>query len=101
MAGVEGLARSDWSSDRLYGTLLGTMKTKEKVLTATEFKAKCLRILENLGPEGLIVTKRGQPIAKVTPVATVHNEKFYGCMKGKIIIKGNIFSTGRKWHAQS
>lgn len=77
------------------------MKTQQKVLTATEFKAKCLRILENLGPTGVVVTKRGQPIAKVTPVATVNIDKFYGCMKGKIVIKGNLFSTGRKWHAQS
>jgi len=29
------------------------MKTKARTLTAAEFKAKCLRILETLGPEGL------------------------------------------------
>lgn len=74
---------------------------KTKMLTATEFKAKCLKILDDLGPQGVTVTKRGRPIAKVTPIATVNNEKFYGSMKGRISIKGNIFSTGRKWNAQS
>ena len=77
------------------------MKIKEKVLTATEFKAKCLKVLDHLDPQGVIVTKRGRPIAKLTPISTVNNEKFYGCMKGKIVIKGDIFSTGRKWNAQS
>ncbi|MBI1941831.1 MAG: type II toxin-antitoxin system prevent-host-death family antitoxin [Acidobacteria bacterium] len=77
------------------------MKTKDRVLTATEFKAKCLKIFDNLGPKGIIVTKRGQPIAKVTPISTHNNAKLIGCMKGKVVIKGDIFSTGIKWDAES
>ena len=77
------------------------MKSRTKTLTASEFKAKCLRILDELEPQGIVVTKRGRPIAKVTPVLSKNNAKFYGCMKGKIVIKGDIFSTGIKWHAQS
>lgn len=77
------------------------MKTKARTLTATEFKTKCLRILEDLGPEGVIVTKRGQPIARVTPVTTARHEEFYGSLQGKIKIKGNIFSTGTKWNVRS
>ncbi len=77
------------------------MKTKTKTLSATEFKARCLRILDELEPQGIVVTKRGQPVAKVTPIARVNNAKYYGCMRGKIVIKGDIFSTGRKWNAQS
>jgi prevent-host-death family protein len=76
------------------------MKTKEKTLTATEFKAKCLKILEELDSRGLVVTKRGRPIARVTPISGVSNHKFHGAMKGKIVIKGDILSTGIKWHAQ-
>jgi prevent-host-death family protein len=76
------------------------MKEKEETLTASEFKAKCLRILDELSPQGVIVTKRGKPIARVTPVAALDNKKFYGCMKVKVVIKGDIFSTGRKWNAQ-
>jgi prevent-host-death family protein len=77
------------------------MKTKEKTIPASEFKTKCLKILDQLGPEGIIVTKRGQPVAKVTPVRGKTVEHFYGCMAGKIVIKGDIFSTGRKWDAQA
>ena len=77
------------------------MKTKQKVLTASEFKTKCLRILDDLGPQGIVITKRGRPVAKVIPVGSVDNSKLIGLMKGKVIIRGNIFSSGRKWDAQS
>ncbi len=72
-----------------------------KTLSATEFKAKCLKILDELGPQGVIVTKRGEPVAKIMPVRSAGSADLIGCMKGKIKIKGNIFSTGRKWNAES
>jgi len=77
------------------------MKTIEKAITATEFKAKCLKLLDELDSQGIIVTKRGQPVAKVFPLRQVDNSKLIGSMKGKVIVRGEIFSTGRKWHAQS
>jgi len=81
-------------------SLYYTMKTKPDTLTVTEFKAKCLRILENLSPEGLTVTKRGRPVARVIPISATGHAKFYGSLKGKIKIKGDILSTGVKWDAQ-
>ncbi len=77
------------------------MKTMEKRVTATEFKAKCLRILDDLESRGIVITKRGRPVARLTPMHEVDNSKLIGSMKGKIVVKGNIFSTGRKWNAQS
>ena len=77
------------------------MKTKETVLTATEFKAKCLKVFDELDARGIVVTKRGRPVARVTLFSPATFEKFYGSMKGKIVVKGDIFSTGMKWHAQS
>jgi prevent-host-death family protein len=77
------------------------MHTSVKTLTATEFKAKCLRILDELEPQGIVVTKRGRPVAKVIPLRTAQNADLIGCMKGKVKIKGDIFSTGIKWNAQS
>ena len=73
----------------------------EKAITATEFKAKCLKLLDELDSQGVIITKRGQPVAKVVPLRRVDNSKLIGSMKGKVIVRGEIFSTGRKWHAQS
>lgn len=77
------------------------MKIREKTISASEFKAKCLKILDRLGPEGITVTKRGRPIARVTPLRKKTGKDFFGCMAGKITIKGDIFSTGVKWDAQS
>jgi antitoxin (DNA-binding transcriptional repressor) of toxin-antitoxin stability system len=77
------------------------MKIKGRTFTATEFKAKCLRILDDLGPQGIIILKRGRPVAKVMPISTRQNEKLIGSMKGKIVITGDIFSTGVNWNAQS
>ncbi|MFZ0962942.1 MAG: type II toxin-antitoxin system prevent-host-death family antitoxin [Terriglobia bacterium] len=77
------------------------MNSMEKVISATEFKAKCLRILDELESQGIVITKRGQPVAKLTPLHAVDNSKLIASMKGKVVIKGNVFSTGRKWNAQS
>jgi len=77
------------------------MKITRKTVNATEFKAKCLKILDRLGPEGMVITKRGRPVACLMPVTAAGNAEMIGSMKGKIVIKGDLFSTGVKWHAQS
>ena len=77
------------------------MKRKQRTLTATEFKAKCLHILDHLEPGGLIVTKRGQPVARILPVASVDNSRLIGSLKDEVKVFGNIFSTGEKWNAES
>ncbi len=76
------------------------MKTKIPTISATEFKAKCLQIFDHLGAEGIIVEKRGKPIAKVTPIKS-NNTEWIGSMKGEIEILGDIMSTGVHWNAES
>ena len=77
------------------------MKNKAKTISASEFKAKCLQIFDELGAEGIVVEKRGKPIAKVTPIGTADNSGLIGSMKGLIKVSGDIFSTGVKWNAES
>jgi antitoxin (DNA-binding transcriptional repressor) of toxin-antitoxin stability system len=77
------------------------IKTADRTVNASEFKAKCLRILDHLGPEGMVITKRGRPVARLLPVTAASNAETIGSMKGKIVIKGDLFSTGVKWRAQS
>ena len=76
------------------------MKTKIKTISATEFKAKCLQIFDNLDAEGIVIEKRGKPVAKVVPIRPT-NADWIGSMKGKIKVHGDIMSTGIKWDAQS
>jgi len=37
-------------------------------LSVTEFRRQCLSLLEALPEEGIIVTKRGAPLARITPL---------------------------------
>jgi len=76
------------------------MKTKTRTISATEFKAKCLNIFDNLDSNGIIVEKRGKPVAKVMPIKDDDFE-IIGCLKGEMEILGDIMSTGIKWDAES
>ena len=71
-----------------------------KTVPAAQFKARCLSLLDRVGPEGIIITKHGRPVAKLVPIAT-ESVALIGSLKGKLAIKGNILSTGVKWDAQS
>lgn len=73
--------------------------TGMKSITATEFKAKCLDILDHVPPEGLEITKRGKPVARLMPTR-VDNSDLIGLMP-HIKVNGDIFSTGIKWNAES
>jgi prevent-host-death family protein len=39
-----------------------------KDLSATEFRRQCLTLLDDVPEEGIVVTKRGKAVARVTPV---------------------------------
>lgn len=77
------------------------MKNKTKTISASEFKAKCLKIFDELDPEGIVIEKRGKPIAKVIPFEQTDNSSLIGAMKGSIAISGDILSTGAEWNAES
>ena len=36
-------------------------------LSITEFRRQCLSLLEDLPEEGIVITKHGQPIARIAP----------------------------------
>jgi prevent-host-death family protein len=69
-------------------------------IPAAKFKEQCLALLEEVDPDGIVITKRGKPIAKLIPLGT-DSASLIGSLRGKLKIKGNIMSTGVKWHAQS
>lgn len=69
-------------------------------IAAAKFKEQCLALLEDVDPEGIVITKRGKPIAKLIPLGT-DSASLIGSLRGKLKIKGNILSTGVKWNAES
>lgn len=71
-----------------------------KTMAAAKFKEQCLKVLEEVGPEGILITKHGRPIARLMPVGEPHHTMI-GRFKGKIKIHGDVLSTGVKWDAES
>ena len=69
-----------------------------KKIGAAKFKEQCLALLDRLTPEGLIITKRGKPVARVIPFPR-QPENLIGCLRDKIEIHGDILSTGTTWDA--
>ena len=63
-----------------------------KTITATEFKARCLAVLDEVHStrEPMLITKRGKPVARLMPAGKP--AKFIGRLKGKIKIIGDITS---------
>ena len=70
-----------------------------KQLSASKFKEQCLALLDRVDPEGIVVAKRGKPVAKLIPFGA-DSADLIGSLKGKLRIKGQILSTGIKWDAQ-
>ena len=71
-----------------------------KQISASKFKEQCLSLLDRVGEDGIVITKRGKPVAKLIPIRT-ESSALIGKLKGRLKIKGDVFSTGLKWHAQS
>lgn len=73
---------------------------KAKSIGAAQFKEKCLALLEEIGPEGIVVTKHGKPVAKLVPIES-ESKDLIGSLKHKIKIHGDVLSTGISWNAES
>lgn len=61
-------------------------------ISAAEFKAKCLKIMDQVNNfhEEVIITKHGNPIAKLVPYSKKPVKELFGYMKGSVYIKGDI-----------
>jgi prevent-host-death family protein len=72
-----------------------------KTMKASEFKAKCLKLMDQVQKSGkeIVITKNGRPVSKLVPYHTkAHSLR--GLHRGKIdLLDEDIFSTGEPWHA--
>lgn len=92
LAGCGGDTEVDISGDQSYNQPV-------KQIPAARFKEQCLALLDRVDAEGLVITKRGKPVAKLIPIASASAE-LIGSLKGKIGIRGELLSTGVGWHAE-
>jgi antitoxin (DNA-binding transcriptional repressor) of toxin-antitoxin stability system len=71
-----------------------------KQIAAGKFKAQCLAMLDNVGVDGIVITRRGKPVAKLMPIRAA-SASLIGALKGKVSIRGETLSTGLRWNAES
>ena len=64
-----------------------------KEIEAEKFKEQCLALLDQLDAKGLIVTKRGRPVARVVPYES-ESADLIGSLRHKIEVKGDLMTTG-------
>jgi prevent-host-death family protein len=66
------------------------MQQQTLEIAASEFKAKCLDLMDQLAARKLdriVVSKRGRPVAVLTPPPTPEEvaEGLFGCLKGRLV----------------
>lgn len=76
-----------------------------KTIAAEQFEDECLPLLDNVDPDGIVLTKRGKPVARLFPFKSsdhsLTGRQLIGALKGKFTIRGDIMSTGITWDAES
>lgn len=73
-------------------------------ISAAEFKAKCLKLLDQVASthQPLVITKRGKPVAKLVPIEEEASTPLFGYMKGTLTIVGDIVAPlDEAWSAEA
>ena len=73
-----------------------------RVIKASEFKAKCLKIMDEVAATGetVVITKHGVPITELVP-AKRRPESLFGAMKGSVTHMGEVISPiDEEWEAE-
>ena len=62
-------------------------KTPAKLIPAARFKAECLRLIERMREdrEPVTITRRGQPVALLTPIEEPGSRSIIGALKGAVL----------------
>ncbi len=65
-----------------------------RTIKASEFKAKCLRLMDEVAESGeeLVITKYGQPVSKLVPYERKEPKLAFGRNRENIQIIGDIVS---------
>ena len=73
-------------------------------INAAEFKAKCLKLLDEVAASGrpLVITKRGRPVAQLVPVPTRSPAPLFGFLKGAVSFHHDVLAPGGEtWSAET
>ena len=73
-----------------------------RTVKASEFKAKCLKIMDEVAATGepVVITKHGVPVAQLVP-AVQKPKTLFGALEGSILYMGDIISPiDEEWNAE-
>ena len=71
-------------------------------MSASEFREQYLSLLDKLPAEGVVITRDGKAIARITPVEPKSCMDLIGSVPGLTFDNDDdLFSTGERWDAQS
>lgn len=62
-------------------------RTPGSRVAAAEFKARCLELMDRVRETGAeyVVTKHGEPVAKLVPYTAPRRTSLFGAMKGTVL----------------
>jgi antitoxin (DNA-binding transcriptional repressor) of toxin-antitoxin stability system len=73
----------------------------EKEIPISEVRERLLSLVDDLPRDGVIITRHGNPIAKLTPVGAATSD-LIGLLRGIVTDPDDdLFSTGERWDAES
>jgi antitoxin (DNA-binding transcriptional repressor) of toxin-antitoxin stability system len=73
-----------------------------QVVKASEFKAKCLALMDQVAATGdaVLITKNGRPVAELRACASARPKSPFGLHKGMTVIVGDILAPiDAEWEA--
>ena len=71
---------------------------KVQTIDAAKFSECCLDLLDRLDPDGLLITRNGNPIAKLVPYGR-RDAELIGSLRHKVEVTGDILRNGIEWNA--
>ena len=65
-----------------------------KIVKASEFKAKCLALMDEVARTGepVVITKKGEPLVQLVPHKSRTKKDAFGILKGELVITGDIMA---------
>ncbi len=70
-------------------------------ITITQFKAKCLGIVEQVQREKtrVVISRHGRPAAELVPISEASRKPLFGRATSRTTIQGDLMTTGEAWDA--
>ena len=71
-------------------------------ISAAEFKAKCLRLMDQVNDyhEEVVITKHGNPVAKLVPYSLKPKKSIFGYLENTVKVNDDIIKPlGESWEA--